>query len=79
MNIDYGTIKQHVWSPAEIFELSFHTYPMLTIHIFICIPFPGEKRPFPADDFSGKERGQSRVFLLGQTQQYINPFSDTNL
>lgn len=44
-------------------------YPVLTIHILVCIPFPGEKRPLPADDLSGEERGQSRVFLREWTQQ----------
>lgn len=38
-------------------------YPVLSIHILICIPFPGEKWPLPADDLSSKERGQGWVFL----------------
>lgn len=36
---------------------------MLTIHVLICVPFPGEKRPFPADDLSGEKCGECWVFL----------------
>lgn len=36
---------------------------MLTIHVLICVPFPGEKRSFPADDLSGKKCGECWVFL----------------
>lgn len=36
---------------------------MLTIHVLICIPFPGEKRPFPADDLASKKCGECWVFL----------------
>lgn len=48
-------------------------YPVLTVYILICIPFPGEKRPLPADDLSGKEGGESRVFLQkkGETSAFI--------
>lgn len=38
-------------------------YPMLTIHILICVPFPGEEWPFPADDFSSKKCGECWIFL----------------
>lgn len=36
---------------------------MLTIHVLICVPFPGEKRPFPANDLSSKKCGECWVFL----------------
>ena len=37
--------------------------PMLSIHIFISIPFPCQKWPLPADNFSSEECGQGWVFL----------------
>jgi len=39
------------------------SYPVLAIHVLICIPLPSKKWPLPADDFSGEERGQRWIFL----------------
>lgn len=44
---------------------------MLSIHILICVPFPGEKWPFPADDFSSKKCGECWVFLKDKEVRYF--------
>lgn len=56
-DIDEMKVKQpvvmHHWSSVT----TNLAHPVLSIYILICIPFPGEKRPLPADDLSGEERG----------------------
>lgn len=44
---------------------------MLSIHIFVCVPFPGEKWSFSADDFSSKKRGERWVFLKDKVAPYL--------
>lgn len=34
--------------------------PVFPIHIFICIPLPGEEREAPADDLTIEECGKGR-------------------
>lgn len=41
----------------------FAAYPVLSVHIFISIPLPGEEGALQADDLSGKECGEGWVFL----------------
>lgn len=47
---------------------------MLTIHVLICVPFPGEKRPFPADDLSSKKCGECWVFLQDKVVSQLQFF-----
>lgn len=44
---------------------------MLSIHILICIPFPGEKWPFSANNFSSKKCGECWVFLKDVVVGYL--------
>lgn len=46
-----------------ISSMNEHTYPVLTIHILVCVPLPREKRPLPTDDLSSEERGEGWVLL----------------
>ena len=48
---------------ALIYEKYKSIYPMLLIHVFICVPLSSEEGILPTDDLSVKESGHCRKLL----------------